>query len=47
MTVTNFWDMALCSLHVNRCFEETYHLHLQGKNSAEQETSMQQVAGQN
>jgi hypothetical protein len=27
--VTILWDIALCSLYVNRCSEGTYHLHLQ------------------
>jgi hypothetical protein len=41
--VTNvviFWDIAPCSLHVNRRFGRTYHLNLQGRKSAEQKTSV-------
>jgi hypothetical protein len=29
--VAILWDIALCSLYVNRCYGGTYHLHLQGK----------------
>jgi hypothetical protein len=36
-------DIALCSLYVNQQFRGTYHPHLQGQNSAEQEISLQQV----
>jgi hypothetical protein len=32
------------SPYVNRCFGSTYHLHLLDRKSAEQETSVQQVA---
>jgi hypothetical protein len=45
--VAIFWDIAPSTPYVNRRFGGTYHLHLQGRKSAEQETSMQQVAGQN
>jgi hypothetical protein len=41
--VTIFWDIASCSTYVNLRFEGTYHLHLQGRKLAEQETSVQQV----
>jgi hypothetical protein len=34
-----FWDIAPCSLYMNRSFGGTYHLHLQGRKSAKQETS--------
>jgi hypothetical protein len=34
------------SRYVNRRFGGTYHLHVQGRKSAEQETSVQQVARQ-
>jgi hypothetical protein len=34
-----FWDIASCSLYMNQHFGGTYHLHLQGWKSAEQETS--------
>jgi hypothetical protein len=33
--VAIFWDIAPCSPYVNRCFRGTYHLHLQGRKSAE------------
>jgi hypothetical protein len=29
------WDIALCRLYVNRRYGRTYHLHLQGRKSAE------------
>jgi hypothetical protein len=35
-----FWDIELCSLHMNNHLGGTYHFHLQGKKSAEQETSV-------
>jgi hypothetical protein len=41
-----FWDIPQCSTYVNRRFGGTYHLCLQGWKSAEEETSVQQVAGQ-
>jgi hypothetical protein len=44
MNVAIFWDVAQCSLFVNRRFGGTYHLLLQGWKSAEQETSVQQVS---
>jgi hypothetical protein len=31
-----FWDITLCSSYVKRRFGETYHLQLQGRNSAKQ-----------
>jgi hypothetical protein len=34
-----FWDIPPCSLHVNGRFGGTYHFHLQGRKSAEHETS--------
>jgi hypothetical protein len=43
MNVAIFWDIAPCSPYVNRCFGGTYHLRLQDRKSAEQETSVQQV----
>jgi hypothetical protein len=43
MNVAIFWDIAPCNPYVNRRFVETYHLHVQGWISAEQEISMQQV----
>jgi hypothetical protein len=42
MNVAIFWDIAPCSPYVNQRFGGTYHLYLQGKKSAEQETSVQQ-----
>jgi hypothetical protein len=42
--VATFWDIPPCSPYVNRRFRGTYHLHLQGSKSAEQETGVQQVA---
>jgi hypothetical protein len=41
-----FWDISPCSPYVNRRFGGTYHLHLQGRKSAEQETSVYQRARQ-
>jgi hypothetical protein len=40
MKTAIFWDIALCSLYMNWHFEGTYHLHLQGRKSAEEETSV-------
>jgi hypothetical protein len=34
-----FWDITPCSQYMNRGFGGTYHLYLQGRKSAEQETS--------
>jgi hypothetical protein len=34
------WEKAPCSTYVNRRFGGTYHLHLQGRKSAKQETSV-------
>jgi hypothetical protein len=45
MNVAIFWAIAPCSAYVNKRFGGTYHLHLQGRKSAEQETSLQQLAG--
>jgi hypothetical protein len=36
------WDTSQCSPYVNQCFGGTYHLHIQGRKSTEQETSVQQ-----
>jgi hypothetical protein len=44
MNVAICWDKAPCSPYVNRRFGGRYNLHLQGRKSAEQETS---VARQN
>jgi hypothetical protein len=38
-----FWDIAMYSWYVNQHFRGMYHVHLQGSNSAEQETSVQHV----
>jgi hypothetical protein len=35
----HFWDIALCSPYTNRRLGGIYHLHLQGRNLAEQETN--------
>jgi hypothetical protein len=35
----NIWHIAPCGSYVNRRFEGTYYLHLQGLKSAKQETS--------
>jgi hypothetical protein len=43
LNVSIFWDMASCSPYVSRRFQETYHLHLQGGKSDEQETRVQEV----
>jgi hypothetical protein len=45
--VAIFGDIAPCSPYENRHFGGTYHLHLQCRKSAEQETSVQQMARQN
>jgi hypothetical protein len=37
LNVAIFWDRAPCSPHVNRRFEGTNHLHVQGLNSMKQE----------
>jgi hypothetical protein len=44
MNVAIFWGLALGSPHANRRFGGKYRLHLQDRKSAEQETSVQQVA---
>jgi hypothetical protein len=46
MNVAIFNDLALCSLYVNRRWRGMYHLHIQHRKSAENETRMQQVARQ-
>jgi hypothetical protein len=45
MNVAIFCDIRPCSPYVNWRFGGTYNLHLQGKNSAEQETRVKPVAG--
>jgi hypothetical protein len=42
MDVAIFWDIAPFNPYVNRSFGGMYHFHLQGRKSAEQETSVQQ-----
>jgi hypothetical protein len=44
MNIASFWDRVQCNLYVNRRFGGTYHLQLQDRKSAEQETSVQQAA---
>jgi hypothetical protein len=44
MHVANFWHKVPSSPYVNWHFGGTYHLHVQGRNLAEQEPSVQQVA---
>jgi hypothetical protein len=39
-----FWDIAPCSPYVTQRFGRAYHLHLQGRKSAEQETCVQEMA---
>jgi hypothetical protein len=42
VVVTNvaiFWDIAPCTPYVNRRFGGTYHLHLQGRKSTEQDSA--------
>jgi hypothetical protein len=46
MNAAIFWDMTSCSSYVNRRFRGAYQLHIQGRKSVEQDTSMQQVARQ-
>jgi hypothetical protein len=43
MNTAIFWDMAPCSLYVNRLFGGKCHLHLQDRKSTVQETNVQQV----
>jgi hypothetical protein len=45
MNVAIFWDIAPYSPNMNRRFGGTYRLHVQGRKLAEQESSVQQVAG--
>jgi hypothetical protein len=42
-----FWDIEPFIPYIGRRFGATYRLHLQGRTSAEQETSLQQVAKSN
>lgn len=44
MIVANFWHIALCSPYANQRFGRKYHLHLQCRKSADQDTSVQQMA---
>jgi hypothetical protein len=38
-----FWYIAPCAPYVNRRFRLSYHLHLQGRKSADKETRVQQI----
>jgi hypothetical protein len=40
MKVAIFWDIASCSPYMKQRFVVTYHLHLQGRKSADYETSV-------
>jgi hypothetical protein len=40
MIISFLWDIGVCNPYMNRRFGGTYHLHLQGRKSAEQETSV-------
>jgi hypothetical protein len=44
MNVAIFRDVEPCSPYMNHHFGVKYNFHLQGRKSAEQETSLQQVA---
>jgi hypothetical protein len=44
VNVAIFWDIAPCNTFVKQRFGRTHYLHLQGLKSAEQQTSVQQVA---
>jgi hypothetical protein len=44
ISVAIFWNIVSCSSYVKRHFRGKYHLHLQGRKTAKQETGMQQVA---
>jgi hypothetical protein len=46
MIAAILWDMSACITHVNRRFGGKYHLHVRGRKSAEQETSLQLVPRQ-
>jgi hypothetical protein len=43
MKVAIFWDIAPCSLYMNRRFGGTYHLYLQGRKSAKQNNQRAQL----
>jgi hypothetical protein len=43
LNIAIFWDTSPYSPYVNRRFGGMHHLHLQGRKSAEQKTSLQQV----
>jgi hypothetical protein len=47
MKIAIFWDIAPCSQHMNRHFGGTYYLRLQGRKSAEQDTSESRWLGRN
>jgi hypothetical protein len=46
MDVAIIWDIAPCSPYMSIRFRGTYRLHLQGRKSAEQETSVLACGGQ-
>jgi hypothetical protein len=46
INVVIFWDISQCNPYANRLFGGKYHLHLQGRKLAEQETIVQQAARQ-
>jgi hypothetical protein len=45
MKIAIFWDTVPCISYMNRRFGGTYHFHLQGRKSAEQETSDSRMIG--
>jgi hypothetical protein len=45
MKIVILWDIAPCSTYMNRRFGRIYHLHFQGRKSAEQETSKNRWLG--
>jgi hypothetical protein len=42
--LSTFWTITPYSTYVNRRFGGMHHLHIQGRKSAEQQTSVQQMA---
>jgi hypothetical protein len=44
MNAAIFSNIVLCSPYVNRRFRGMYYLHVQGRKSAEQQSSVEQVA---
>jgi hypothetical protein len=43
LSATIFWDTVPCSPYVNLSFGGTYHPHIKGRESAEQDTSQQRL----